>query len=114
MASPRSQAPFDPWERGCDDNCKDSYLVGGRSVIQLDPAELVGPRRQRVDAMAQILGIDDWLLTTSTAVRTVTGAWSDDVDLFGEWSAPIVAVGSAVMSPAVPPSDARLIDDVAD
>jgi Xaa-Pro dipeptidase len=83
-------------------------------VIQLDPAELVGPRRQRVDAMAQALGIDDWLLTTSTAVRTVTGAWSDDVDLFGEWSAPIVAVGSAVMSPAVPPSDARLIDEVAD
>ena len=64
--------------------------------------------------MAQVLGIDDWLLTTSTAVRTVTGAWSDDVDLFGEWSAPIVAVGSAVMSPAVPPSDARLIDQVAD
>jgi Xaa-Pro aminopeptidase len=83
-------------------------------VIQLDPAELVGPRRQRVDAMAEALGIDDWLLTTSTAVRTVTGAWSDDVDLFGEWSSPIVAVGSAVMSPAVPPSDARLIDEVAD
>jgi Xaa-Pro aminopeptidase len=83
-------------------------------VIQLDPAELVGPRRQRVDAMAEVLGIDDWLLTTSTAVRTVTGAWSDDVDLFGEWSSPIVAVGSAVMSPAVPPSDARLIDEVAD
>jgi Xaa-Pro dipeptidase len=83
-------------------------------VIQLDPAELVGPRRQRIDAMAQALGIDDWLLTTSTAVRTVTGAWSDDVDLFGEWSSPIVAVGSAVVSPAVPPSDARLIDEVAD
>jgi Xaa-Pro aminopeptidase len=83
-------------------------------VIQLDPTELIGPRRQRIDTMADALGVDSWLLTTSTAVRTVTGAWSDDVDLFGEWSAPIVAVGSAVVSPAAPPSDARLIDQVAD
>jgi Xaa-Pro aminopeptidase len=83
-------------------------------VIQLDDPQLVAPRRKRVAQAADMLGVDSWLLTTSQAVRTVTGAWSDDVDLFGEWSSPIVAVGSTVLSPTRPPSDARLVDDVID
>jgi Xaa-Pro aminopeptidase len=83
-------------------------------MIHLDPPHLVEPRRQRIEAASDMLSVDGWLLTTSQAVRTVTGAWSDDVDLFGEWFSPIVAVGEAVVSPAPPPNDARLIDEVAD
>jgi Xaa-Pro aminopeptidase len=83
-------------------------------VIELDEPELLEPRRRRVTQAADVLGVDGWLLTTSQAVRTVTGAWSDDVDLFGEWSSPIVAVGMNVISPGRPPSDARLIDDIID
>ena len=83
-------------------------------MIQLDPPELVAPRKRRILQAADMLGVDEWLLTTSQAVRTVTGAWSDDVDLFGEWSSPIVAVGSMVLDPGPPPSDARLIDEVVD
>jgi Xaa-Pro aminopeptidase len=83
-------------------------------VIELDEPELLEPRRRRVTQAADMLGVDGWLLTTSQAVRTVTGAWSDDVDLFGEWSCPIVAVGMNVLSPGRPPSDARRIDDVID
>ena len=83
-------------------------------MIQLDPPELIAARKRRVAQAAEALGVDSWLLTTSQAVRTVTGAWSDDVDLFGEWSCPIVAVGSTVISPAPPPSVARLIDEVVD
>jgi Xaa-Pro aminopeptidase len=83
-------------------------------VIHLDPPPLVQARRQRIDAASGALSVDSWLLTTSQAVRTVTGAWSDDVDLFGEWFSPIVAVGDTVLSPAPPPNDARLIDEVAD
>ena len=52
-------------------------------MIQLDQPELLAPRRRRVTQAAEMLGVDNWLLTTSQAVRTVTGAWSDDVDLFG-------------------------------
>jgi Xaa-Pro dipeptidase len=83
-------------------------------VIELDEPELLGPRKRRVTHAADLLGVDQWLLTTSQAVRTVTGAWSDDVDLFGEWSSPIVAVGTTVLSPGRPPSDARLIDEIID
>jgi Xaa-Pro aminopeptidase len=83
-------------------------------VIELDQPELLAPRKRRVIQAAEMLGIDGWLLTTSQAVRTVTGAWSDDVDLFGEWSSPIVAVGNTVLSPGRPPSDARLVDEVID
>lgn len=83
-------------------------------MIELDQPELLAPRKRRVTQAAEMLGIDSWLLTTSQAVRTVTGAWSDDVDLFGEWSSPIVAVGNTVLSPGRPPSDARLIDEVID
>jgi Xaa-Pro dipeptidase len=83
-------------------------------MIQLDPPELIAARRGRVQRSAEALGVDSWLLTTSQAVRTVTGAWSDDVDLFGEWCCPIVAAGSTVISPAAPPSSARLIDEVVD
>jgi Xaa-Pro aminopeptidase len=83
-------------------------------VIELDEPQLLAPRQRRVTQAAEMLGVDGWLLTTSQAVRTVTGAWSDDVDLFGEWSSPIVAVGMTVLCPGRPPSDARLIDDVID
>ena len=83
-------------------------------MIQIDPPELVRPRAARVAQVAEMLGIDSWLLTTSQAVRTVTGAWSNDVDLFGEWASTIVAVGATVLHPAPPPSDARLIDEVID
>jgi Xaa-Pro aminopeptidase len=83
-------------------------------MIHLDPPQLVQARRQRIDAATGMLSVDGWLLTTSHAVRTVTGAWSDEVDLFGEWFSPIVAVGDAVHSPAPPPNDPRLIDEVAD
>jgi Xaa-Pro aminopeptidase len=83
-------------------------------MIQLDQPDLISPRKKRVAKAAEMLGVDSWLLTTSQAVRTVTGAWSDDVDLFGEWSSPIVAVGDTVISAAVPPTDARLIDEVVD
>ena len=83
-------------------------------MIELDEPELLAPRKRRVTQAAGMLGVDGWLLTTSQAVRTVTGAWSDDVDLFGEWSSPIVAVGNTVLSPGRPPSDARLIDEVID
>jgi Xaa-Pro aminopeptidase len=83
-------------------------------MIHVDPPQLVQARRQRIETAAGALAVDSWLLTTSQAVRTVTGAWSDDVDLFGEWFSPIVAVGDAVVSPAPPPNDARLIDAVAD
>jgi Xaa-Pro aminopeptidase len=83
-------------------------------MIHLDPPNLVEARRNRIDAACDALSVDGWLLTTSQAVRTATGAWSDDVDLFGEWFSPIVAVGTVVVSPAHPPNDARLIDEVAD
>jgi Xaa-Pro dipeptidase len=83
-------------------------------MIQLDPPELVAPRRSKLVQAAELLGIDDWLLTTSTAVRTATGAWSDEVDLFGEWGWPIVAVGSTILSPGWPPTDPALIDEIVD
>lgn len=83
-------------------------------MIELDEPELLAPRRSRVVQAADMLGVDGWLLTTSHAVRTVSGAWCDDVDLFGEWASPIVAVGSTVLSPGRPPSDPRLIDQVID
>lgn len=83
-------------------------------MIRLDHPDLVGARRRRVDRAAEALGLDGWLLTTAHAVRTVTGAHSDDVDLAGEWSNPIVAVGSAVVLPGIPPTDPRLVDAVAD
>ncbi|MGA8372115.1 MAG: M24 family metallopeptidase [Acidimicrobiales bacterium] len=83
-------------------------------MIELDEPELIAPRKRRVTQAAEAMGIDSWLLTTSQAVRTVTGAWSDDVDLFGEWASPIVAVGATVLDRARPPSDPRLIDDVVD
>ena len=83
-------------------------------MIHLDQPALIEARRTRLDAACELLSVDGWLLTTSQAVRTATGAWSDDVDLFGEWFAPIVAVGTTVVSPAPPPNDARLIDEVAD
>jgi Xaa-Pro aminopeptidase len=83
-------------------------------VIRVDPPELVGARQRRLLRVAEVLGIDEWLLTTATGVRTATGAWSDDVDLFGEWAWPTVAVGSAVMSPGRPPNDPSLIDEVID
>jgi Xaa-Pro dipeptidase len=83
-------------------------------VIRLDHPDLVAARRGRVDRAAGALGLDGWLLTTAHAVRTVTGAHSDDVDLAGEWSNPIVAVGSAVVLPGIPPTDARFVDAVAD
>jgi Xaa-Pro dipeptidase len=83
-------------------------------MIHLDQPALIEARRTRLDAACELLSVDGWLLTTSQAVRTATGAWSDDVDLFGEWFSPIVAVGTTVVSPAPPPNDARLIDEVAD
>lgn len=83
-------------------------------MIRLDPPELVEARRRRIDAACGMLSVDGWLLTTSQAVRTATGAWSDDVDLFGEWFSPIVAVGDTVLCPAPPPNDPRLIDVVAE
>ncbi len=98
--------------RGCP--LPRTLTEGGGTMIELDEPELLAPRLSRVTQAADMLGVDSWLLTTSHAVRTVTGAWSDDVDLFGEWSSPIVAVGSTVLSPGRPPSDARLIDQVID
>lgn len=83
-------------------------------MIQLDPPQLVQARKRRIDQAAEMLEVGGWLLTTSHGVRTVTGAWSDDVDLFGEWSFPLVAVGSAVIAPGRPPTDAALIDEVVD
>jgi Xaa-Pro dipeptidase len=83
-------------------------------MINVDPPELVSPRFRRLVRASERLGIDAWLLTTSTAVRTATGAWSDDVDLVGEWAWPLVAVGSTVLSPGRPPEDPLLIDQVVD
>jgi Xaa-Pro aminopeptidase len=83
-------------------------------MIRVDPAELVTARQRRLLRVAETLGVDEWLLTTATAVRTATGAWSDEVDLFGEWAWPTVAVGSTVMSPGRPPNDPSLIDEVID
>ncbi len=83
-------------------------------MITVDPPELVSPRFRRLVQAAGMLGIDEWLLTTSTAVRTATGAWSDDVDLVGEWAWPMVAVGSTVLSPGRPPDDPSLIDQLID
>jgi len=81
-------------------------------MITVDPPELVSPRVQRLLRAAEMLGIDEWLLTTSTAVRTATGAWSDAVDLLGEWAWPTVAVGSTVPSPGRPADDPALIDQL--
>jgi len=83
-------------------------------MISIDPPDLVAARQKRLTRAAEGLGIDEWLLTTSNAVRTATGAWSDDVDLFGEWAWPTVAVGSTVLSPGRPPNDPGLIDEVVD
>jgi Xaa-Pro aminopeptidase len=83
-------------------------------VISVDPPELVAARQCRLLRGAETLGVDEWLLTTATAVRTATGVWSDEVDLFGEWAWPTVAVGSAVISPGRPPNDPSLIDEVID
>ncbi len=83
-------------------------------MIRLDPPELVAARRRRLMQCCEMLGIDEWLLTTSHGVRSATGAWSDDVDLFGEWAWPVVAVGSTVLEPGRPPNDPALIDDVVD
>ena len=88
--------------------------MSGTGKIRIDPPALTEARRRRIDAAAGTLGVDGWLLTTSQAVRTVTGAWSDEVDLFGEWFSPIVAVDSDVRCPAPPPNDARLVDEVVD
>ncbi len=83
-------------------------------MIELDPPELHAPRLRRLERAAASLGIDEWLLTASAAVRAAAGAWSDDVDLFGEWASPIVAVGTRVVQPGRPPNDPRLIDELAD
>ncbi len=83
-------------------------------MITVDPPELVSPRLRRLLRAAEMLGIDEWFLTTSTAVRTATGAWSDEVDLVGEWAWPTVAVGSTVLSPGRPPDDPALIDQIID
>jgi Xaa-Pro dipeptidase len=83
-------------------------------MITVDPPELVSARRRRLLRAAAVLGIDEWLLTTSTAVRVATGVWSDEVDLVGEWAWPTVAVGSTVLSPGRPPEDPALIDQVID
>jgi Xaa-Pro aminopeptidase len=83
-------------------------------MIRLDPPALVAARSRRFGQVAGDAGVDGWLLTTALAVRVVTGAWSDDVDLSSEWSSPIVAVGSSVLSPGLPPNDPRLIDMVVD
>jgi Xaa-Pro aminopeptidase len=83
-------------------------------VIRVDPPELVAARQRRLLRVAEILRVDEWLLTTANAVRTATGAWSDEVDLLGEWAWPTVAVGSTVISPGQPPNDPSLIDDVID
>lgn len=83
-------------------------------MIRLDPPDLVAARRRRLTATAAALGVDEWLLTTSQAVRTATGAWSERTDLFGEWAWPLVAIGCAVVEDARPPNDPGLIDQVAD
>ena len=83
-------------------------------MIQLDPPELVAARQRRLTQAADMLGVDAWLMTTSHGVRTTTGAWSDDVDLFGEWAWPLVAVGSAVVSPGHPPNDPAVVDELLD
>jgi Xaa-Pro dipeptidase len=83
-------------------------------MIHLDPPALVAARSRRFEKTASEAGIDGWVLTTALAVRIVTGAWSDELDLSSEWSSPIVAVGSSVISPGLPPNDPRLIDTVVD
>jgi Xaa-Pro aminopeptidase len=83
-------------------------------MIHLDLPELVAARSRRFGRIAGEAGVDGWLLTTALAVRIVTGAWSDELDLSSEWSSPIVAVGSSVISPGLPPNDPRLIDMVVD
>src|SRR5580704_14793730 len=83
-------------------------------MINLDPPELVAARSRRFRKVAGAADVESWLLTTALAVRVVTGAWSDDVDLSSEWSSPIVAIGSTVVRPGLPPNDPRLIDMVVD
>ncbi len=83
-------------------------------MIRLDPPELVASRARRFEKVVDSFGVDGWLLTTSQNVRAITGAWSDDLDSFGEWASPIVCVGKTVISPALPPNDPRLVDMVAD
>lgn len=83
-------------------------------MIHTDRPELVQARRARVDVAAAAMDIDGWLLTTSSAVRVVTGTWSDEVDLAGEMATPIVAAGDHVVTPAPAPNDLRLLDAVLD
>ena len=83
-------------------------------MIKLDPPALVAARFRRFEKVVADAQVDGWLLTTALAVRVVTGAWSDEVDLSSEWTSPIIAVGSAVLSAGLPPNDPRLIDMVVD
>lgn len=79
-------------------------------MIRLDPPELVAARRRRVERVAGDLGLDGWLLTSTQGVRAVTGAWSDETDLIGEWASPIVAVGDLVVEAPLPTTDPAFAD----
>jgi hypothetical protein len=63
-------------------------------VIRLDAPDLVSARRSRFERAAAKLGVEGWLLTTGRAVRFLTGAVPDSLDLAGEATSPVVA-GSA-------------------
>jgi Xaa-Pro aminopeptidase len=83
-------------------------------LIHTDRPDLLAARATRIESAAAALGIDGWLLTTSHAVRVVTGTWSDEVDLAGETVHPIAAVGDHVLAPAPGPGDPRVVDAVLD
>jgi Xaa-Pro aminopeptidase len=83
-------------------------------MIRYDDAELLAARRRRVAAACMELEIDCWLLTTSHAVRFVTGAVSSLVDLVGENRCPIVAVGENVHEGLPPPNCPAFVDAITD
>jgi Xaa-Pro dipeptidase len=83
-------------------------------VIRLDAPDLVSARRSRFERAAAKLGVEGWLLTTGRAVRFLTGAVPDSLDLAGEATSPVVAAGGAFIPLATPVSDPLLVDEVVD
>lgn len=78
--------------------------------LRKDRDTLLSERRRRFETVCTQAGLDSWILTTSTAVRFVTGYSRETIDLSGEFAYPITAVGDDVMVDLPPRSDVRFVE----
>jgi len=83
-------------------------------MLEFDPPDLVKPRATRLDASAQKLGVDAWILTRSRSVRFATGAHTNEIDSAGELCSPIVACAGNVFESPRSIADPHFFDDLVD